>query len=59
MDFGYVRFKSIKNNIMQELDIFVPQKENIKINVLKLKNLEPNKRKLKLIYYIKLVLRRR
>ncbi len=57
--FGYVKFKSIQNNILQELDIFVPKKDNVKINILKLKNLEPNKRKLKLIYYIKPVLRRR
>ena len=56
---GYVKFKSIQNNISQELDIFVPRKDNIKINILKLKNLEPNKRRLKLIYYIKPVLRRR
>ena len=54
--FGYVRFKSIQNNLMQELNIFVPRKDNVKINILKLKNLEPNKRKLKLIYYIKPVL---
>lgn len=54
---GNVRFKSIQNNIAQELDIFVPRKDNIKINVLKLKNLEPNKRNLKLVYYIKPVLR--
>lgn len=54
---GNVRFKSIQNNIAQELDIFVPRKDNIKINILKLKNLEPNKRNLKLIYYIKPVLR--
>lgn len=51
--FGYVSFKSIQNNVIQELNIFVPKKDNIKINMLKLKNLEPNKRKLKLIYYIK------
>ena len=51
--FGYVKFKLIQNNIMQELNIFVPKKDNIKINMLKLKNLEPNKRTLKLIYYIK------
>ena len=56
---GYVKFKSNQNNISQELDIFVPRKDNIKINILKLKNLEPNKRRLKLIYYIKPVLRRR
>ena len=56
---GYVNFKSIQNNISQELDIFVPRNDNIKINILKLKNLEPNKRQLKLVYYIKPVLRRR
>jgi len=56
---GSVKFKSTQNNISQELDIFVPTKDNIKINILRLKNLEPNRRKLKLIYYIKPVLRRR
>ena len=56
---GYVNFKSVQNNIFQELDIFVPKKDNIKINILKLKNLEPNRRRLKLLYYIKPVLRRR
>jgi cellobiose phosphorylase len=55
---GYVKFKSIQNNISQELDIFVPREDSIKINILKLKNLEPNKRRLKLVYYIKPVLRR-
>lgn len=53
---GAVKFKSTQNNISQELDIFVPKKDNIKINILKLKNLEPNKRRLKLVYYIKPVL---
>ena len=56
---GYVNFKSIQNNVEQELDIYVPRNDNIKINILKLKNLEPNKRKFKIIYYIKPVLRRR
>ena len=40
--FGYVKFKSIQNNIMQELNIFVPKKDNVKINMLKIKNLEPS-----------------
>ena len=53
---GYVKYKSIQNNIEHELDIFIPQKDNIKINLLKLKNLEPNRRNLKIIYYIKPVL---
>lgn len=56
---GYVKFKSVQNNISEDLDIFIPRQDNIKINILKLKNLEPNKRELKLIYYIKPVLRRR
>jgi len=54
--FGYVNFKNIQNNIMHELLLYVPRKDNVKINILKLKNLEPNKRTLKLIYYIKPVL---
>ena len=53
---GYVKYKSIQNNISQELNIFIPRKDNIKINILKLKNLEPNKRNLKLLYYIKPVI---
>ena len=56
---GYVNFKSTQNNILHELEIFVPRKDNIKINILTLKNLEPNRRKIKLVYYIKPVLRRR
>ena len=56
---GYVNFKSLQNNLEQELDIYVPRNDSIKINILKLKNLEPNKRKFKLVYYIKPVLRRR
>lgn len=54
--FGYVKLKSSVNNILQELEVFVPKNDNIKINILKLKNLEPSKRKLKLVYYIKPVL---
>ncbi len=54
--FGYVKYKSTKSNIIQELSIFVPRKDNIKINILKLKNLEANKRTLKILYYIKPVL---
>jgi len=54
--FGYVNLKTISNEILQEVDIFVPKEDGIKINVLKLKNLSDKKRKLKLIYYIKPVL---
>ena len=54
--FGYVNFRTCKENIEHDLTIFVPRKENVKINILKLRNLEPNKRNLKLYYYIKPVL---
>lgn len=55
---GYVNFKTTQNNISQELDIYVPKEDNIKINILRLKNLEPKQRKIKLVYYIKPVFRR-
>lgn len=54
--FGYVSFRTYKENIEHDLTIFVPRKENVKINILKLRNQEPNRRKLKLYYYIKPVL---
>ena len=54
--FGYVKYKTIQNNIEHELKIFVPKKDNVKISILNLKNLEPVKRNLKLVYYIKPVL---
>ena len=54
--FGYVSFRTYKENIEHDLTIFVPRKENVKISILKLRNLEPNRRNLKLYYYIKPVL---
>ena len=56
--FGYVKLRTISNNILQELEVFVPKEDGIKVNILKLKNLSSRKRKLKLIYYVKPVLRR-
>ena len=44
------------NGIYQELNIFVPKEDTVKINILNLKNLHAKKRKLKLLYYIKDVL---
>ena len=54
--FGYAKFIHNSDDIMQELEIFVPQEDSIKINILTLKNNAPKKKKLKLIYYIKPVL---
>lgn len=50
---GFVKFKNIYNGLLQELDIFVPKEDSVKVNMLKLKNLYSKKRKLKLLYYIK------
>ena len=54
--FGYVNLKSLKDEILHELDTFVPLDKNIKINILRLKNTSSEQKKLKIIYYIKPVL---
>lgn len=54
--FGYARGYHASLGLIQENEIFVPQNENIKINIVRLKNTMEEKRKLKLIYYIKPVL---
>ena len=51
--------KTSCNDINQEIDIFVPKEDGVKVNILSLKNLSTKKKKLKLVYYIKPVLRRR
>ena len=54
--FGYANYQHISMEISQELTVFVAKDENIKINLLNLKNLAPKKQKLKLVYYIKPVI---
>ncbi len=54
--FGYAKYMHTSSQISQNLTVFVSKNENIKINLLNLKNLEPRKKKLKLVYYIKLVM---
>lgn len=54
--FGYAIYEHTSLGIEQKLTTFVPNKEKVKINILKLKNILPNSKKLKLIYYIKQVL---
>ena len=51
--FGYAKYNHISNGINQNLTVFVPRNDSIKINLLTLKNLFPKKRKLKIIYYLK------
>ena len=54
--FGYARYTHTSSRIKQTIDMFVPQNENIKINLLTLENKNPQKKNLKLIYYIKPVI---
>jgi len=54
--FGYSKYKHTSYGIIQDLNIFVPQNDSVKINILNLKNLEAKKRKLRIVYYIKPVL---
>ena len=54
--FGYSEYSHTSGGIVQNLEMFIPQNENVKINLLKIKNTNPSKRELKLIYYVKPVL---
>ena len=54
--FGYCKFIHKSNGIEQELEIFVPKDESCKVSILHLKNMTPNRKKLKLYYYIKPVI---
>lgn len=54
--FGYAKYKHISEEIEQEVKVFIPKQDNIKINILTLKNQVAKKKKIKLVYYIKPVL---
>ena len=54
--FGYARYIHSSSKIKQILDVFVPKDDNVKVNLLTLENKNPQKKNLKLIYYIKPVL---
>ena len=54
--FGYVKLKTITDEVLQELETFVAKEDSVKINILKLKNTSDSRKKLKIVYYIKPVL---
>ncbi len=54
--FGYAKYIHKCNGIEQKLEVFVPKNDSLKVGILKLKNTTPNKKKLKLIYYAKIVI---
>lgn len=54
--FGYVKYMHECFGINQELEIFVPTVDSIKIGILKLNNNTIERKKIKVVYYIKPVL---
>ncbi|KPU27792.1 glycosyl transferase [Caloranaerobacter sp. TR13] len=53
---GYSKFKHNSNGIKQELTVFVPKEDSVKISLIKLKNNSGFSRKLTLTYYVRPVL---
>ena len=54
--FGYARYIHESMGIMQELDVFVPNEDSVKVNILRLNNKTLERKKLKILYYVKPVL---
>ena len=54
--FGYVKYIHKSDGIEQELETFVPKEDSLKVAILKLKNMNLNRKKLKILYYMKPVL---
>ena len=54
--FGYCKYIHKSAGIEQELEVFVPKQDSCKIGILNLKNNTPNRKKIKLYYYIKPVI---
>lgn len=54
--FGFAKYVHMSSGVIQELSVFVPKEDSIKVNILKLKNTTPNKKKLKVVYYVKPVI---
>ncbi len=54
--FGYAVYSSMKFGLLQEVEVFVPNEDSVKINLIRIKNTMPEKRTLNIVYYIKPVL---
>ncbi len=54
--FGYSKYIHESSGILQELEVFVPNEDGVKVNILKLTNNTIGKKKIKLVYYVKPVL---
>ncbi len=54
--FGYAKYYHSNCGITQEVEVFVPTKDSVKVNILNLKNTTQDKKNLSIVYYIKPVL---
>ncbi|MEW8956343.1 glucoamylase family protein, partial [Clostridium sp.] len=54
--FGFSKFSHMSNDIKGEITWFTPLDHSLKIGIVKLKNLQGNKRKISLTYYSNLIL---
>ena len=54
--FGYAKYIHNSSKIKQTVDMFVAKDDNVKINLITLENKNPQKKNIKLVYYIKPVL---
>ena len=54
--FGYAKYIHKSDGIEQEVEVFIPKEESCKISIVKLKNTTPNRKKIKILYYMKPVL---
>ena len=57
--FGYAKYIHQSSGIYQELSVFVPKEDSAKISILKLKNITPHKKKLRLFILCQNGIRRR
>lgn len=51
--FGYAKYIHKSDDLEQELEVFVPKEDSIKVQILTLKNTSIKRKKIKLIYYAK------
>ena len=54
--FGYAKYCHNSKGLTQKLDMFIPLKDNVKVQILQLENNELKKKRIKLVYYLKPVL---
>lgn len=54
--FGYVKTFHASLGLIQENEVFVPKETSVKVNIIRLKNTLADKRKLKIVYYVRPVL---